>query len=118
MQYDYSKIVAFLYGKEEKKLNDVLKEVLTDGFIMLDVSVPNKIILLEKNNMKYVLLKNKDRILIIPDTYRGSAQPQGMCGRDFQHTSLNRLPLSQALFYARDLSQLLQAHAALQHSGF
>ena len=71
MQYDYSKIVTFLYGKEEKKLNDVLKEVLIDGFTMLDVSVPNKIILLEKNNMKYVMLKNKDRILIIPDTYRG-----------------------------------------------
>ena len=69
MEYDYSKIVVFLYGKQVDKLNEVLKEVIS-SFVMLDVKVQNRMILLEKNEKKYVMFKNKDRILIIPDTYR------------------------------------------------
>ena len=70
MQYDYSKIVGFLYGKQIEKLNDVLKYLLYNEFVMLDVNVKTKMILLEKNNLKYVLFKLSDRLLIIPDNYR------------------------------------------------
>ena len=70
MQYDYSKIVSFLYGKQIEKLNDVLRYILLNEFVMLDVNVNAKMILLEKKNIKYVLLKLSDRLLIVPDNYR------------------------------------------------
>lgn len=70
MDYDYSKIINFFYGKNINKLNDVLKVVLLDGFVMLDVNVNAKMILLEKNNIKYVLTKRDSGLLIFPDNYR------------------------------------------------
>lgn len=70
MEYDYSKIINFFYGKNINKLNDVLKVVLSDGFVMLDVNVNAKMILLEKNNIKYVLTKRGSGLVIFPDNYR------------------------------------------------
>lgn len=64
--YDYSKIVEFIYGKKEDKLNDVLKYLLSNDYLMLDVHIQNKVILLEKNKNKYVMLKKDNRILILP----------------------------------------------------
>ena len=70
MNYDYSKIINFFYGKNINKLNDVLKVVLSDGFIMLDVNVNARMILLEKDNVKYVLAKKGNRLVLFPDNYR------------------------------------------------
>lgn len=70
MNYDYSKIINFFYGKNINKLNDVLKVVLSDGFIMLDVNVNARMILLEKDNVKYVLTKKGNRLVLFPDNYR------------------------------------------------
>lgn len=69
MQYDYGKVVTFLYGKEVSRLNDVMKVVLSNGFVMLDVNMNAKMILLEKNGLKYVLTKRNDRLIIFPDNY-------------------------------------------------
>lgn len=70
MDYDYSKIINFFYGKDINKLNDVLKVVLSNGFMMLDVNMSNRMILLEKNNVKYILTKKDKRLVIFPDNYR------------------------------------------------
>lgn len=70
MNYDYSKIVNFFYEKNIDKLNDVLKGVLSDGFMMLDVNINSRMILLEKNNVKYVLTKRENRLVLFPDNYR------------------------------------------------
>lgn len=70
MNYDYSKIVNFFYGKNINKLNDVLKVVLSDGFMMLDVNINSRMILLEKDNIKYVLTKRENRLVLFPDNYR------------------------------------------------
>lgn len=70
MEYDYSKIVEFYFGKKINKLNDVLKNVINDGFLMLDVNVPNKVILLEKNAKKYIMVKREERLVIFPDNFR------------------------------------------------
>lgn len=70
MEYDYSKIVEFYFGKRINKLNDVLKNVISDGFLMLDVNVPNRVILLEKNRKKYIMVKREERLVIFPDNFR------------------------------------------------
>lgn len=70
MEYDYSKIVEFFFGKRNNKLNEVLKNVVGDGFLMLDVNVPNRIILLEKEKKKYIMIKREERLVIFPDNFR------------------------------------------------
>lgn len=70
MDFDYSKIVNFFFGRNINKLNDVLKVVLESGFMMLDVNMNNRMILLEKNDLKYILAKRNDRLVIFPDNYR------------------------------------------------
>lgn len=70
MKYDYTKVVNFFYGKNIDKLNDVFEMILSNDYIMLDVNVQSKMILLEKKDLKYIMLKQKERILIIPDNFR------------------------------------------------
>lgn len=69
MEYDYSKIVNFLYGKNNKMLNYVLETVLSTGFTLLDVSLKSEIIFLQKNKMEYFMLKDRERVLILPTKF-------------------------------------------------
>lgn len=68
MEYDYSKIVEFIYGRKLEKLNEVFKALLLE-YKMIDVNQEKGIILLVKNDIKYYMFKAKDRILIIPINY-------------------------------------------------
>lgn len=70
MEYDYGKIVDFIFGKRNESLYEIIKYILSKEFTMLDVNIPNKMILLQKKEFKYVIFKEKDRILIIPDNYK------------------------------------------------
>jgi len=70
MEYDYNKIVCFLFGRQVNKLNEVLKYNISNDFLMLDVNIPNKVILLEKDNLKYVMYNDNNKVMIIPDGYR------------------------------------------------
>ena len=71
MNYDYNKIVNFLFGKEIKALNSVIEEVINSRYTLIDVNTKNKMFLLnEKNtNTSFILEKRGDGILIAPDLY-------------------------------------------------
>lgn len=69
MDFDYSKVVNFLYGKQVNKLNEVLKVIINNGFIMTNVDTSTKIIFLEKNGVDYFLLKRGKRVVILPANY-------------------------------------------------
>lgn len=71
MNYDYNKIVNFLFGKEIKALNSVIEEVINSRYTLIDVNTKNKMFLLnEKNtNTSFILEKRGNGILIAPDLY-------------------------------------------------
>ena len=46
MNYDYNKIVNFLFGKEIKALNSVIEEVINSRYTLIDVNTKNKMFLL------------------------------------------------------------------------
>ena len=41
MNYDYNKIVNFLFGKEIKALNSVIEEVINSRYTLIDVNTKN-----------------------------------------------------------------------------
>lgn len=71
MNYDYNKIVKFLFNKEVKSLNNILEEVLKSRYNLIDVNVSNKMILLNEvnTNTSFILEKRGNSILIAPDLY-------------------------------------------------
>ena len=50
MNYDYNKIVNFLFGKEIKALNSVIEEVINSRYTLIDVNTKNKMFLLNEKN--------------------------------------------------------------------
>jgi len=70
MNYDYSKVVNFLYDKNVSKLNEVIKTIMNTGFTMTFVDTNSKIIFMNKNGVEYFLLKDKDRVLFLPHKFQ------------------------------------------------
>ena len=71
MNYDYNKIVNFLFVLQIKALNSVIEEVINSRYTLIDVNTKNKMFLLnEKNtNTSFILEKSDNGILIEPNLY-------------------------------------------------
>lgn len=71
MNYDYNKIVNFLFGKEIKALNSILEEVVNSKYTLIDVNTRSKMFLLNEKstNTRFILEKRGNGVLIAPDLY-------------------------------------------------